>query len=177
MRDDLILSMRHSPIHNYIVPGLTSWLIGNPGPKGVVRLLECTRQQQESIAPHSHRFDFQCHVLRGTVVNRVWYEPLDGTGDQYMRRSQKYLGRPGHYETRDDGVERWVYQDRTFNEGETYQMHADEVHSIVFARGTLVLFLEGPPLTDTSFYLQPWVYGDQAIPTGDVQPWMFRSPE
>lgn len=29
---ELLLKLKHSPIKNYVVPGLTSWLITQPGP-------------------------------------------------------------------------------------------------------------------------------------------------
>lgn len=42
---EMLLAMRHSPRHNYVVPGLTSWLIGQPAPTGTVRLFESHRKQ------------------------------------------------------------------------------------------------------------------------------------
>lgn len=35
---DSIIAMSHSHVHNYVIPGLTSSLIGTPNHKGSVRL-------------------------------------------------------------------------------------------------------------------------------------------
>lgn len=173
---DALLKMVHSPIHNYIVPGLTSWLIGAPSPQGTVRLFHMSREQQEGIAPHSHRFDFQCWVLSGRVRNRLW------TRDHYARLSDHdtykctrmiYLGEPGRYrfEPLDDWT--YTYADSTYAAGDCYSMEHDEIHSIHFSRGARVLFLEGPQLTDTSIVLEPVTEHGGHVPTAAVLPWMF----
>ena len=163
--------MKHSPVRNYGgIPGLTSWLIGEPGPRGLVRLMECSRDHFEPIVPHSHRFDFECRVLRGKVRNIIW-EP-DANGDEYEATTLKYAGAPGCYEKTQGGRTRWSYRTETFHEDHTYSMTADEVHSIFFARGTVVLFFEAAPTTDTSIILQPVVDGGM-VPTFKVEPWMF----
>ena len=59
---EALLRMKHSPVRNYAIPGLTSSLIGSPSPNGTVRIFECSREHQEPIIPHSHRFSFQCHA-------------------------------------------------------------------------------------------------------------------
>lgn len=74
---DHILSLTHSHVHNYVIPGLTSSLIGEQSPHGSVRVFQCLRDHQEVITPHSHRFDLTCIVLRGSVMNRIW-EPVEG---------------------------------------------------------------------------------------------------
>jgi hypothetical protein len=173
-----LLRMRHSPVRNYVVPGLTSWLIGEPGRgTGTIRLFECEREQQESIAPHSHRFNFQCGVLAGRVTNRIWRTTYahNQNADWYrqtkLSRASKELG---WYEHQAAGLQgRWTYQDQVYTEGQCYGMQHDEVHSIFFSRGAKVLFFEGPELTSESIYLEP-VVGGETIPTFKVEPWMFR---
>lgn len=172
-----LIAMRHSPVRNYVIPGLTSWLVGQPGPKGCIRLFECERAQQEAIAPHSHRFDFHAVVLDGWVKNRIWSpvdDPLRDDGDRYAEKILRYGGAPGEYEEpRSAGISPWVYEDTTFRAGECYGMKADEVHSIFFGKGALVLFFEGPSVAETSLMLEPYVAGYGTVPTGAVQPWMF----
>jgi hypothetical protein len=88
-------AMAHSPVRNYAIPGLTSWLIGQPSPKGTMRLFESSRQHQEAITPHSHRFDFQCWVLEGFVVNRVWtraHNTDTKAADLYAMSTQRCSG-------------------------------------------------------------------------------------
>ncbi len=80
---DFIKNMMHSPIHNYIVPGLTSWLIGNPSEFGKVRVFTCERNHKEAIVPHSHRYDFQCYVANGNVTNHIWYDDPKN-GDEFI---------------------------------------------------------------------------------------------
>ena len=167
--------MKHSPVRNSGgIPGLTSWLIGEPGEHGLVRLMECSRDHFEPIVPHSHRFDFECRVLRGKVRNIIWGP--DTNGDDYQITKLRYAGAPGQYERQEVGTAKWSFRTETFHEGDTYSMTWDEVHSIFFSRGTVVLFFEAKPVTDTSIILQPFVDGSM-IPTFKVEPWMFdRSP-
>ena len=48
--------LKHSPIHNYILPGLTSWVLKPAGDgHGMIRMFEASRETQEFITPHSHR--------------------------------------------------------------------------------------------------------------------------
>jgi hypothetical protein len=174
-----LLAMAHSPVHNYAIPGLTSYLIGTPSPAGTVRLFHCTRDHQEAITPHSHRFDFQCWVLQGGVVNRVWkelYHSDENNGDLFTRTVLNFRGGPGKYELGDEQEVRYAYDDKRFKAGECYGMKAHEIHSIYFARDTRVLFFEGPTISNSSVILQPCVDGE-TIPTFKVEPWMFKREE
>jgi hypothetical protein len=172
---EMLLQMAHSPLENYVIPGLTSKLIGAPSPYGTVRLFECSRDHQESITPHSHRFDLQCWVLKGKVRNRIWTEVgyANESGDMYCATTMRYDGSVGKYQ-REDGISgRWVYGDYLYAAGDWYAMKADEVHSIYFSKGAKVLFFEGPMLEETSIILEPVVNGE-VIPTMKVEPWMFK---
>lgn len=166
-----ILSMKGNPMGNYIVPGLTSWMIGAKSQNGCVRLFESEREQQRDIAPHSHRFDFSCLVLRGEVVNKVWtHSPA---GDEFELSRIRYLGRPGLYEKEALERGRFDFTATHYSQGDFYRMEFYEMHSIVFSRGALVLFFEGPTLTDESLMLDPISDGD-VIATSDTAPWMFK---
>jgi hypothetical protein len=52
-------------------------------------------------------------------------------------------------------------------------MRYNEIHSIKFSKDAIVLFFEGPTVTDSSFVLEPVVEGEY-IPTMTTEPWMFR---
>lgn len=174
MNLDQIKTMAHSPLHNYAIPGLTSWIIGaNPDPaRGCVRLFECSRDHFEPIIPHSHRFDFQCLVLRGGVVNVVWTE--DDRGDEFAVSSIRYDGEPGHYtHAMTTAVRKFSRELNSYEEGEWYGMKHDEIHSIYFDRDTSVLFFEGPRVSNQTLILEPYVDGKR-VPTFKVEPWMFR---
>jgi len=172
-----LLKMAHSPVRNYVIPGLTSWMIGAPSPRGTVRMFDNERDHQETITPHSHRFNFQCWVLSGSVRNRIWTESdfdHPSSGDLYEESTLRFSGAFGQYEESDDGsIGRWTYQDREYTAGQCYSMKAHEVHSIYFSRGTKVLFFEGPTISDASIILQPFVHGE-VIRTFEVKPWMFK---
>jgi len=173
---NFLQAMKHSPIQNYGgIPGLTSWLIGAPGEHGLVRLMECSREHQEPIIPHSHRFNFRCLVLAGTVRNLVWKHGVKH-GDEYQMSLLGYRGKPGEYAKQAMGVERWAVISSIYHEGQEYGMAADEVHSIFFSRGACVLFFEGPKVSDSSVILEPVVDG-VVIPTFKVEPWMFKKGE
>jgi hypothetical protein len=168
-------AMKHSPVKNYGgIPGLTSWLIGTPGEHGLVRLMESTREHQEPIIPHSHRFDFHCIVLAGTVRNRIWLPAgNEASGDLFRISELKYGGDIGKYCVQQGGMARDGFRTDTHIEGDEYSMTADEVHSIFFGRDTSVLFFEGPNVSDTSIILEPVVDGE-TIPTFKVEPWAFK---
>lgn len=168
----ILESMKHSPVRNYGgIPGLTSWLIGEPSARGLVRLLECSRTHFEPIVPHSHRFDFECRVLRGKVRNIVW--ELDEKGDEYQATNLRYAGAPGKYEKSFAGRDRWSFRTDTYHEDCTYAMEASEIHSIFFERGTSILFFEGPQIMNDSIILEPVVDGTNIL-TFKVEPWMFQ---
>lgn len=163
--------MKHSPIGNYGgIPGVTSWLIGQPSEHGLVRLMECSRDHQEPIIPHSHRFDVHCLVLSGLVRNIIWTRHT--TGDDFRQTTIKYDGAPGEYSKGDVEFAPWAKSTREYPAGTEYSMKANEVHSIFFARGTSVLFFEGPKVSDTSVILEPVVDG-VPVPTFKVEPWAF----
>jgi len=172
----LLRNLAHSPLRNYAIPGLTSHMVGTPTADGTIRLFESTREHQEPIAPHSHRFNFECLVLRGQVRNRIWRPVRGGEGDPFSMTKQTYLGKPGEYERADWGVGHWAYADHCYEAGQIYSMEAKQVHSIFFSRGALVLFFEGPQIIDHSVYLEPYAYGER-VPTMRVEPWMFQRVE
>ena len=173
---DMLEAMKHSPLHNYAgVPGLTSWLIG--AGKGNVRLMECSRAHQEAIIPHSHRFDFVCQVLAGTVTNLLWEEgDRDQNDDEYQVTEMGYAGTPGCYDRGDSWRGRFRVVEQKHGVGATYSMKADQIHSIFFSRGAKVLFLEGPEVSSTSVILEPVVDG-VVVPTFDVRDWMFKKEQ
>lgn len=173
----IIEKMKHSPLRNYAgVPGLTSWLIGEKGPQGCVRLFECSRNHDEAIIPHSHRFDFECFVLAGQVRNVIYKPAYFKNGpevDAFWQSSLLYGGACGTYTREGDQVVYAERESRTYKAGDKYGMAADEVHSIYFSKGARVLFFEGPQVSESSVILEPWCDG-KAVPTFKVEPWMFR---
>lgn len=170
---DHLVSMRHSPLHNYIIPGLTSWMILDNGAAGKIRLFENTREQHFHITPHSHRFNFSCCVIRGHVHNTTWFSCEKGRGDMYRAIDEKYLGRPGEFEKLGEFDSPFVSDTIEYAEGDWYSMKFHEIHSIYFSKNALVLFIEGPSLVTTSLTLEPIVDGEY-LPTMETKPWMFR---
>jgi len=167
---DIIESMRSDTLSNYIVPGLSSSLLEN----GKVRLFDCSRNHQESIVPHSHRFDFASLVLCGKVVNKIWTSTTESSGDFFEETYLRYGGKPGSYMSAVHGRDFYNYRSKTYEQGKWYVMKSDDIHSIEFERGTKVLVFEGPQITNTSTILEPVVNGKK-IPTHVVEDWMFQS--
>jgi len=169
---EFLKCMKHSPIQNYGgIPGITSWLIGEPSKWGIVRLMESSRDHQEPVIPHSHRFDFHCIVLAGTVRNIIW--EASPRGDEFQASILTYAGAPGQYRKTSGEISRWTTVTREYTAGEEYGMSAEQVHSIFFSRGASVLFFEGPTAHDSSIILEPVVDGE-VVPTFKVEPWMFK---
>lgn len=170
--------IKHNPIYNYITPGLTSWMIREyPDNGGMVRLFEMTRVQMTLISPHSHRFDFKCTVLQGRVSNVLWRKTSNTAGDDWFVPSTLiYQGEQGKYKLI-SGKEACYYGERAIydeHDKPHYAMKHDEIHSIVFEKGAVVLFEEGPKLSDRSIILDPWDQPNGRIPLSDTQPWMFN---
>lgn len=167
----MLQAMANAKLGNYAgIPGLTSALIGGPH-YGQVRLFECSRNHQENIVPHSHRFDVLCLVLRGSVKNHIWE---CGFGDQFTASAFKYLGVPGELAFSGEAKPmRYSPKTSIYTCGEFYSMEASQVHSIEFSCDAVVLFFEGPELTKFTTILQPFV-GGKTVPTFQVQPWMYR---
>lgn len=170
---DTVNAMKHSPLHHYAgVPGLTSWMIAK-GQKGIVRLLECSRDHYEPVTPHSHRFDFTCQVLAGSVRNILW-TPSATLGDEYQATTILYEGKPGKYALGGKReVKRFQVTEHRYDAGGVYSMRADDIHSIYFKRGTSVLFFEGDQVSDSSVILEPVVNG-VVVNTFEVPKWAFR---
>ena len=166
-----LVSMRRSPIHNYIVPGLTSWMIMDNGPLGKVRMFDCTRDQYEFITPHSHRFDFSACVVEGFVENILWTPFADG--DDYQMTRTIYLDEPGKYESEICQQDKFITDTMGYCEGQWYGMKFNEIHSIRFSKGAKVLFFEGPSKVNFSHVLEPIVDGEH-IRTMRTEPWMFK---
>jgi hypothetical protein len=172
---DFIDGMKHSPSRNYVIPGLTSWLIGKPSKEhGCVRMFTMSRHHEEPIVHHSHRFDFRCLVLNGMVSNHVWTRVFNtDDADLYEVSNLEFQGEIGKH-TRTP-VQRCYFRKHvsTFGAGDEYGMKAEHFHSIYFERGTSVLFFEGPNRLKISQILEP-VVDNETIPLFKTENWMFR---
>jgi hypothetical protein len=172
----LVLDMRGQTFHNYITPGLSSSLLT----QGKVRLFEATRHHQFDITPHSHRFDFACLVLRGMARHSVW-SPADESkmakdGDTFALMEVGGNFEDG-YRTAHHSTCKYLATTKEYHSGDWYFLSHTEIHSVEFARGTVVLFLEGPPAIGTTLALFPVDHNNQPMNTLAIQPWMFQAGE
>ena len=90
----IVDQMKSSRVKNYVLAGLDSYLLTN----GNMRLFACSRDTQDQITPHSHRFDFVCIVLEGWVVNRVWKEVPESIGDFFESSILTYKDEIGSHD-------------------------------------------------------------------------------
>lgn len=172
----LMRYMKHSSVHQYATAGLTSSLIGGKEGTGNVRLFEAERNTREWITPHSHRFDFSCFVVAGTVENIIFTPSGDAGADSYVVGTVRPVdGGMGKYEVirhEEEEPRGWTEVRKTYKSGEFYAMAHDEIHSIVFNKGAKVIFFEGPNVIDTSVFLEPFSNGKR-IETFQAKSWMF----
>ena len=177
---DRLMEMAHSPLRNYIVPGLDSWLIMDRGDAGKIRMFHCTREQHEFITPHSHRFDFTAHVVCGEVHNTIWLPDTRDLeyrdGDIFTQSNLMYMDKPGAYAKDIETTGPYHHYTESYKAGRWYSMKANEIHSIKFARDTRVLFFEGPMQSRLTKVLEPFVNG-RTIPTMRTESWMFQRGE
>lgn len=169
-------TMAHSELKNYIIPGLSSFLVGGKGNNGLVRMFDASREQLNSITPHSHRYSLFCLVLSGEVWNDTWSKSaFDNVGEEFQKTTIVYNGKPGQYSNHVDAPENgmWCYERRIYVESEVYFIPHDEIHSIKFVDDAKVLVFEGPQVTDTTHVLFPLCDG-MVIDTLAIEPWMFQ---
>lgn len=179
-----LADMMHNKLGNYIVPGLTSVLIGDGDKHGKVRLFMADRETRDTITPHSHRFDFHCVVLRGHVRNALYIQSTEPGDGGMLPREQWCLstidqvcgvnGIRSYHHTRDNGPLWYAKHERLYSVGQEYGMKHMEIHSITFSKDAMVLFFEGPPLTSVSKMIEPWVNG-RVVPTFETKDWMFEA--
>jgi hypothetical protein len=107
----------HSPRHNYVIPGLTSYLIEG---SHNLRIFHNTRNHQESISPHTHRFNFRSKVLEGIVTNVIW-EPSE-YGDAYQCVDLSYCHEIGQYVRTPQGLNTWKPMSTIHRKGAIYDL-------------------------------------------------------
>jgi hypothetical protein len=170
-----LISMSHSPVRNYATPGLTSELIGG-GEHGKVRIFHSDRDTRHFITPHSHRFNFTCLVLRGSVRNILYVrsDPQGPPSNLYSPALLTPVGEGmGKYQlTRTLDAQSYDEVSTVYGAGDTYGMRYHEIHSIYFSKDAEVLFFEGPNVTTETTILEPWSNGD-VVPTFESPDWMF----
>lgn len=167
-------TMANSVIHNYATAGLTSQLIGGKD-HGKVRMLTADRDTREFITPHSHRYDFLCVVLEGEVVNTIYYEENWKTpaSNQFAVSVIEPTDKFGKFWARHIRNSSFTEHVSTYKAGDVYEMTYDQIHSIRFSKGSVVLFLEGPERDHTSYVLEPFSDGSR-VPTFSTPEWMFQ---
>ena len=166
-------ALKHAPIYNYVLPGMTSYLIADPTDQGCIRMFANSMTQYMHVTPHSHRFNFKSCVLHGSVINQMWES--DYNGDQYVVANLLYNGKPGEYSLVPEAESRsYRVTSTTYNVGDWYEMEFNQVHSIIFSKDARVAIFEGPQQTNETKILLPYVNGE-VINTFKVQDWMFKS--
>lgn len=132
-------------------------------------MFEASRETHHVITPHSHKFDFCCLVLRGTVENTIFIE--DVNGDEWAVIKQK--GELGDYNSEIECAYKCSAISNVYNQGQTYSMKNYEFHSIKFSKDAVVLFFEGEKVSDVSYYLEP-IVDSKVLDTFLVKDWMFK---
>ena len=135
----ILEDMSTDKISNYVIAGLDSSLLGN----GCVRYFENSRDHQDQITPHSHRFDFCCLVLNGKVENTIWTTPDNEDSDEFVVSELSYCGEVGVHDVENLRTQRYAPQSSSYYTGDVYQMLHSEIHSIKFSRVQRYCFLKG----------------------------------
>jgi len=147
-----------SALENYIIPGVRSTLLAKSLDGGVVRVFDMSRDQEYDITPHDHRYDFECFVISGSVTNRRYWSASARKDDATHARLQY------DYQAKalNEASANWFragYREEVFGIGEWYSMKSYEFHSIRFAKGSKILFIESPEIKKESYCLLPYHYG------------------
>lgn len=166
---EILQDMKTSKVSNYVIAGLDSYMLE----AGNIRMFENSRNHQDQVTPHSHRFDFVCLVLSGHVINKIWTECSEEEGDIFEISTLDYSGAIGEHKKQIQGRSYYSFENNTYHEGQCYSMSAEEIHSIQFSRGAKVLFFEGPQFQKTSLIIEPVVNGE-VIKTYESRDYMFK---
>lgn len=175
-----LLDMGYGSMANYIVPGLTSTIIGQdplPSASAKIRIFRNTRTQDMPITPHSHRFDLACMVLQGSVDNTTYQQYAAGMekyADEFMVSKLVYGGEAGKYEREEIETRHYGRITKTYQSGQWYFMTHTDIHSIKFSKDAVVLVFEADSVTDESLILEPHVDG-RTMRTFRVEDWMFKA--
>lgn len=171
------MAEEETQVKNYVLPGLVSTLL----PKGKLRMFTASRYTEEFINPHSHRFDFACLVLRGSVWNTVYSKvpELTQKADPWacFEVTPDRGGMGKYVRQKVSGLEFYEATTKQYRAGEVYAMLDYEIHSIRFSRDAVVLFIEGPQRKEHSCVLQPvggFPDNVEDVDTFSPRPWMFQ---
>lgn len=161
---NLILSMadESTRIVNHVEHGLDSTLLS----EGMFRVFTANYETQVRL-PHSHKYDFACLVLKGSVLNRT-YTPIENS--KYKENNELHAeycvtiqtGQLGDYKFNRQQRQAFQISEKLHSEGEWYQMTSEDIHTIRFSKGAVVLFIEGPAKTDQVEVLFPYASNGRA---------------
>lgn len=150
-----------SSVGNYIVTGLSSHLL-----KGAkVRFFEASRSADTLIQPHSHRYCLFSLVIRGRVTHTLYRRTKNqdtAEGEDFAVRKIEFVGEDadGQYKVQDLNHAEVEYatfyrHQVTYDVGHSYYLSSDDIHSVIFEPGTILLILEGSEIKDSSVILEP----------------------
>lgn len=175
-------AMKHSEVRNYVLPGVSSFLIGgdstsNPR-NGLVRMFVSERETEEHVVPHSHRFNFTAIVTKGWVENIIYTPDSSGAYEYVVGHQARESKTFGDYKIWWDTLPLKYTKTCTRygvvnGYGQDYRMEAEQIHTIRFGAGAKLLVLEEPTRLSVTKILAPWAYG-RRVPTMQVPDWMFE---
>lgn len=166
---NLINSIKHSKIPNYILPGVDSYLL-----HGDIRILESCRDTREFVTPHSHRRNLHCTVIQGEVLNVEYQKTGSPSAATWYCSTLRYLSK-GEYQVIPTPEPETYYETyKRYSAGDSYTLLAQNIHSISFKKGTVLMLQESGEPTPSSVILEPAGSDGQRIPTFHVAPWMFK---
>jgi hypothetical protein len=173
---ELVKSLMHSPVRNYAVPGVTSYLVKETD-EYLFRAFHMERHQITTIVAHSHRFNLYSYVLQGRVMNTIWH-PVDEVADDldaFYKTELNYKNAFGKYDMLDVGLNYYKPSNHHYEAGDDYYMSSSDIHMISFEKNTLVLIREDKnSYIDKSYILEPVDKNLKRIPTFKVESWMFQ---
>ncbi len=171
----LLDGMSHSQVNNYIVPDVSSKLLGSDdGEHGRFRIFDSRRDQDMLVTPHNHRFNLWSMVIQGQVENTV-YTPDRDNGDLYMQTSMRYNGEIGKYVRGSFQEKRYVKKINSYTAGSSYYMRFQDIHTIKFHKDTVLLIVEGKPIREINEILEPVTQDGTHIRTipDETPAWQF----
>lgn len=175
LMETMMLHSRPRALRNYILPGLTSYKLADLEGGGMLRVFEMERDQETEVVPHNHRYAFGCYVVHGSVEHTIYgVSGCDRSTATHAAMQYNHVGK-----CIDSESARFVqatFTTRSHGPGDYYALGPTTFHRVRFSRGTVVLFVEGPPDQQYSEVLVPYERGRicSSFVWGD---WMMQPKE
>jgi hypothetical protein len=167
-----------SVVNDYTVPGVNFWELSKCPQTGLKRFgFNAEREPTRYVVPHQHLGGLQFTVLKGTAVNQRFIQPVTGGTLTCLWSVSRIKNTPNGVLRLDGGsvYAMMALDEEVYQTGKTFKLRYDEIHTIRYNKGSVVVFTEGLHQQDAVTILEPLDSMGNPIRMHEIEPWMFGS--